>query len=489
VTALAEPIFGNKQRTRPDAFLGVLAIYFLIQILIRVWQGGAVEMDESEQIFYAQHFQLGYENQPPLYTWLQAAVFSVVGISHLGLAIAKNVFMFVLYASVYQVARRLIGRLGAAAVSSSLIMIITLGWEAQIDRTHSILATAIAAASLWAYYELVRSPSRARRVLLGALFGLGMLSKYNYLLFAIGVAGASLVVPEHRRVVWTRDVWITPLIALLVVLPHAYWFVGQLHAATAETLRKMHEGGSPTTYIANVLQGLKHFGLSILSFTTPLWLPLAFAWRGRKPVTPNLTSPDARFFLWLYACGFGVIGTLVLSGELVHIQSRWLQPLLFAFPLAFFVFFPPRSDSVYRKLLLTMGIFACVLIAALAFRPQLQVMLDRHPRIYQPYWQVADEIRKRFPATTTFIVQDRFVGGNLLLQFPHAKVVLMPDACAQEGRVLMLSGDGFDDRPRVPFSDCAGMAVLARGGLSERSLARPREKVAFDFVWADVAPP
>src|SRR5690348_1762809 len=101
-------------------------------------------MDEAEQIFYAQHIRLGYENQPPLYTWLQAAVFSLTGVSQLGLAIAKNVFMFVLYASVYQVARPLLGKPGAAAVSASLVMIVTLGWEAQIDRTHSILATALA---------------------------------------------------------------------------------------------------------------------------------------------------------------------------------------------------------------------------------------------------------------------------------------------------------------------------------------------------------
>jgi hypothetical protein len=488
VTALAEPIFGNKQRSRPDAFLGVLAVYFLIQILVRVWQGGAVEMDEAEQIFYAQRFQLGYENQPPLYTWLQAAVFGVVGISHLGLAIAKNVFMFALYASVYMLARRLLGKLGAAAVSASLIMIVTLGWEAQIDRTHSILATAVAAASLWAYYCLLRSPTRARRAVLGVLFGLGMLSKYNFLLFFLGVASASLLVPEHRRVVWTRDVWITPLIALLVVLPHASWFAGELHIATAETLRKMREGGSPAAYGANVLQGLKHFGLSVLSFITPLWLPLAFAWRARKPSTPNFSSPDVRFFCWMYACGFGVIGALVLSGQLVHIQSRWLQPLLFSFPLAFFVFYPPGSERPYRKLLLTMGIFAGVLITALALRPQIQVALNRHPHIFQPYWQVAADIRSRFPATSTFVVQDRFVGGNLLLQFPHAKVVLMPDACRQEGAVLLLSGDGFDDRPRTPFPACANMTVLARGSLSERSLARPREKVAFDYMWVSLPP-
>ena len=487
MTSLAEPI--ARQRTRPEAFLGVLAAYFLIQILIRVWQGGAVEMDEAEQIFYAQHVRLGYENQPPLYTWLQAAVFAVVGVGHLGLAIAKNVFMFVLYASVYQVARPLLGKLGAAAVSASLIMIVTLGWEAQIDRTHSILATALAAASLWAYYALVRSPSLARRLVLGLLFGLGMLSKYNFLLLILGVGGASLLVPEHRRVVWTGAAWVTPLAAALVVLPHALWFAGQVHMATAETLRKMHEGGSPATYGANVLQGLKHVGLSILSFITPLWLPLAFAWRGRKAGSPHWTSSDVRFFAWMYACGFGVIAALVLGGQLVHLQSRWLQPLLFSFPLAFFVFYPPGSARVYRNLLVTMGIFVGVLVPALAFRPQIQVALNRHPRVFQPYHQLADDIRRRFPGVATFVVQDRFVGGNVLLQFPHAHVVLMPEACAQSGRVLILSGDGFDDRPRTPIPACANMTVLERGPIGEGSRNRPREKVVFDYVWADMAPP
>jgi 4-amino-4-deoxy-L-arabinose transferase-like glycosyltransferase len=324
---------------------------------------------------------------------------------------------------------------------------------------------------------------------LGVLFALGMLSKYNFLLFALGVAGASLLVPEHRRLVWTRDMWITPAVAVVLVLPHALWFAGQLHIATAETLRKMHEGGAPTTYGANVLQGLKHFGLSIVSFITPLWLPLAFAWRGRTPDSPRFGLPEVRFFFWMYACGFGVIAALVLDGQLVHLQSRWLQPLLFSFPLAFFVFFPPQSDRVYRNLLVTMGIFACVLVTALAFRPQLQAMLNRHPRVFQPYWQVAGDIRRSFPATATFVVQDRFVGGNVLLQFPYSKVVLMPDACAQNGRVLLLSGDGFDDRPRVPIPACGNMRVLDKGRISERSTARPRETVAFDYVWADMAPP
>jgi hypothetical protein len=486
VTTIVEPITGSMEKTS-SRFLVVLVGYFLIQILIRVLQGGSVEMDESEQIFYTQHWRLGYENQPPLYTWVQAAMFALVGVGHLGLALVKNIFMFALYASVYQVARPLLGRLGSTVVSASLIMIITLGWEAQIDRTHSILVTAVAAASLWTYYALLRHPSRWRRALLGALFGLGMLSKYNFLLFVLGLVGASLLVREHRRVVWTRDCWITPAVGLLLVSPHAYWFTQQVHIATAETLRKMHEGGSPSTYGMNLLVGTRFLGQSIASFITPLWLPLAFAWRGRRPGTPRRESADVRFFFWLYASGLGCIAAMVLSGELIHIQSRWLQPLLFSFPLGFFVFFPPKSERVYRRLLLTMGIFAVVLITALGFRPQIQAGLGRHPRIFQPYSELADSIERRFPGVDAFVVQDRFVGGNIRLQFPQLPVVLMKDACAQRGRVMILSGDGFDDGPRSPMPACPGMHVAGRGQLAERNTLRPRERLAFDYLLADMA--
>jgi 4-amino-4-deoxy-L-arabinose transferase-like glycosyltransferase len=481
VTAIVESIADSKQRTH-NGFVFVLAAYFLLQIVIRVLQAGAVEMDEAEQIFYAQHFRLGYENQPPLYTWVQAIIFKLFGIHHFGLALAKNIFMFVLYASVYQTARPLLGTLGAATVSSSLIMIVTLGWEAQIDRTHSILATAVAAASLWAYYGLLRRPALLQRVLLGLLLGLGMLSKYNFLVFILGLVGASLLVPEHRRIVWTRAAWITPAVAAVCVAPHALWFFDQINIATAETLRKMHEGGSPATYGLNLMEGSKRFFLSLFSFVTPLWLPLAFAWRGRKPGTPRFESQDVRLFFWLYASGLGCVAALVLAGQLVHLQSRWLQPLLFAFPLAFFVFFPPKSDLVYRRLLLTMAIFCVVLVTALALRPQIQSALGRHPRIFQPYGQLAAEIGERFPDVQAFAVQDRFVGGNIKLQFPQAPVVLLRDACVQQGKVLMLSGDGFDDRPRAPMPACAGMRVLERGQLRQRSIERPREQVVFDYA-------
>ncbi|GAB3469924.1 hypothetical protein GCM10027321_39740 [Massilia terrae] len=487
MTAIAEPIAGNKQRTRP-AFLAALGVYFFLQILIRVWQGGAAEMDEAEQVFYAQHLRPGYENQPPLYTWLQALAFQLAGVNHFALAVTKNLLMFALYASVYQSARLLIGRTGAAAVSASLAMIVTLGWEAQIDRTHSILATAVAAASLWCYLALLRAPGPRLRVLLGLLFGLGMLSKYNFLLFVLGLTGASLLVPEHRRIIWTRDVWMTPLVGLLIMLPHAVWFAGQADTATTDTLRKMHEGGSPMAYGANVMLGLRHFGLSILSFITPLWVLLACAWTARKRGSPRLASADARFFFWLYACGLGAIAALVLGGELVHVQSRWLQPLLFSFPLAFFVFFPPVSAAVYRRMLATMAAFAALLVTALAFRPQLQAALGRDPRILQPFPELAAAIRQRFPGVEAFAVQDRFVGGNMRLQFPQVPVVLMRDACALSGELLLLSGDGMDDVARTPMPACANMRVIGKGKIGARSGGRPGEQLEFDYLWISIAP-
>jgi hypothetical protein len=248
----------------------------------------------------------------------------------------------------------------------------------------------------------------------------------------------------------------------------------------------MHEGGSPSTYSLNLLVGSKHFFMSMLSFVTPLWVPLVFAWRARKPGSPRFELVDVRFFFWLYTAGLGFIAALVLTGELVHIQSRWLQPLLFSFPIGFFVFFPPHSDLVYRRLLLTIGIFAIVLVTGLALRPQMQAATGRHPRIFQPYAQLATDVRQRFPGVDAFAVQDRFVGGNIRLQFPHVPVVLLDEACGRQGRVLMLSGDGIDELPRKPLPACPGMRVVGRGQLRIPSVAQPGERLAFDYLWVQL---
>ncbi|MFL6671848.1 MAG: glycosyltransferase family 39 protein [Massilia sp.] len=462
-----------------------LGLYFLAQVAIRVMQDGALALDEAEQVFNAQQLLLGYGSQPPLYEWLQWAVFKLVGINHFGLSVLKNALLFALYASVFQAARLLLGPAAAAAAAASMVLIVPLGWEAQIDRTHSLVATAVAAGALWTYLALLRHPARWRYALLGLLLGLGMQSKYNFAIFVVGLTGASLLVREHRQLVWTRKAWITVLVAALSVLPHALWFLQQLDAATAETLDKMADHDPNAAYATQLANGFKHLFLGIASFITPLWIALAVAYRSPKHACLAAGTPEARFFLWLCAIGFASITAMILSGQLAHIKSRWLQPFLFVLPLGLFVVFPARREAVYRQLLAISGVAALAMLVALAMRPQVQSSRGQPTRLSRPYPELGAELARRFPGIPVIAVRDRYIAGNVRLQLPRTRVRLLREFCRQRladgQRALVLVQEGMTG-PGFSLDRCAAAAVLERGRIEAAAAARPDDKLGFDYA-------
>jgi 4-amino-4-deoxy-L-arabinose transferase-like glycosyltransferase len=474
------------------AFLLALGMYFLVQVAIRVVQKGALALDEAEQVFDSQQLLLGYGSQPPLYEWLQWLVFRISGVNHVGLSVLKNALMFALYASVFQLARLLLGTLAAAAIASSLVLIVPLGWEAQIDRSHSLLASALAAAALWVYFTLLRTPGRLRRALLGVLLGLGMQSKYNFLIFILGLTAASLLVREHRRPIWTRDMWITVAVATLCLLPHAIWFSGQVDIATGDTLHKMNDIDPRAGYAATVASGFKHLFLSIASFVTPLWIVLGFAYWGQRQRLARAADPGARFFLALYASGLSCLVALVLSGHLAHIKSRWLQPLLFSAPLACFALFPPKSPAVYRRLLLTAAVVGLLMIVALAVRPQVQSAMGNGARFLQPFPELASELVRRFPDVKVVAVQDRYVGGNVRMQLPHMRVLLLEQLCGRappvQGPVLVLARTAIGGNIEERLNRCPGVLIRQRGHVSVRSQSWPNETLQIDYAVVAVSP-
>ena len=84
----------------------LLLLYFGAHIVSRTLVSDALELDEAEQALWTQQLAAGYGTQPPLYTWLQWAVFQVAGVSVLSLSLLKNTLLASTYAFVWLTARR-----------------------------------------------------------------------------------------------------------------------------------------------------------------------------------------------------------------------------------------------------------------------------------------------------------------------------------------------------------------------------------------------
>src|SRR5690606_16254725 len=119
----------------------------------------------------------------------------------------------------------------AALAALALFTIPQLAWESQRALSHTVIAVALAAATLYVALHLLRAGKPVLYALLGACIGLGTLSKYNYILFVVAMLLAALsIAPLRARL---RSPWIilTLAVAGALLLPHLAWLAGHSEAA------------------------------------------------------------------------------------------------------------------------------------------------------------------------------------------------------------------------------------------------------------------
>jgi hypothetical protein len=442
-----------------------LLAWCLAFFLIRLAEHGTIERDEAEIVYLTQHLRLGYGTQPPLYAWLQWLFFQAFGIDRFSLLLLKTLALGATCIAMFQVSRALIGRRGAVAATASLALFLQIGWEALRIQTHSVLLTAIACATLWLYFALLRRPTLARYVGLGVLCGLGLQTKYNYGVFLACVIGASLLVRAHREVLWSRKAWAAILLALLLVLPHAAWVATHAELAFAGTVRKMQDGAADAPYVVRAAHGALDVLKAVVSFVAvPALICAAVCWRRRAlwrgQVAFDRASSSSRFFACLYGLCALLLAVLALTGEVGTIKERWMIPLLFSLPPGLFVMFPALGrDEIYRDLARVSVVFALCLLAMLPLRTWLGPAFGKDMTRHHPYAALAQAVDEHCPAAATIVTESLLSAGNLHFARPALPTVLLEDA----------------QRERPPLNGPAALVTHAQ--------AAPGALAAFHAIW------
>jgi 4-amino-4-deoxy-L-arabinose transferase-like glycosyltransferase len=429
----------SPRRDPGRALLAALALYFVAQAALRVALGGGVEKDEAEQLLWTQSLAWGYGHQPPLYTWLQWAVFQATGPSLLGLALLKNALLFATYACTWAAARRLLAPAPAALAAACLLLLPQIAWESQRDLTHTVLVTAAAAATLWAAIALLQRPATARYLALGVAIAAGTLAKYSYVLVPLALAGAALADRRLRGALLDRRLLVTVAVAAALVTPHALWLAAHWHDATTTTAGKLalQPAGAPQ----HLLRGLGSLALAVLGFLTPLWLVFAALfgrglWRERHAAPPS--GPWAAFLPRYLALLGAALVLLALAGA-GQFKDRWMQPLLFCAPLAFLAARPalatPRRTAALRRLLLAT---AALLLLGMALRAPLAGRQGRPGDLNLPLAALAEALRTRGVQPDAIVADNARLAAGLRLVFPGARVSRAPDAPPAGARRLLL---------------------------------------------------
>jgi 4-amino-4-deoxy-L-arabinose transferase-like glycosyltransferase len=405
-------------------FIFLLSGYFSLHILLRVLVSDSLDYDEAEQALLSQWLLPGYTEQPPLYTWVQFFLFKLFGKNVFAVSLLKNALLFLSYLFVYLSAERLLKNTRAAILAtSSLLLIPQIAWESQRDMTHTTLVVFTAAAVLWLTLRLVENRTLLNYCLLGIFCGIGVLAKANFALFLTILFLTLLTLPEGRKLLFSRLIFISFALTLVISAYYFIWMFNNQDIVFSAT-HKFKQ--TVETYS---IDGVGSFFTATFLFLTPLWLFYLFIFpKGYLRYTINRAGFSRRFMF-----RYGVIFVLtllfvVIIFKITYVKDRWLQPLLFAAPLIFFTGFDVTeiTNRKYKQFLLVVMIAVIIIYAVFTLRVVAAPLIQNYSRLSYPFTALAGEIRDTGFSEGLIISNNRFLAGNMHFQFPNSRA-LIPD--------------------------------------------------------------
>jgi 4-amino-4-deoxy-L-arabinose transferase-like glycosyltransferase len=407
--------------TRRRGF-ALLACYFALQALLRVLVSPSAELDESEQLMWSQVWSWGYGSDPPLYTWAQILAFSLLGTNVLGLAVLKNAFLLLAFLFTYYAAME-VTREGSTSVLAmlSLMLFPQITWESQRDLTHSVLATAVAAGTLFFFLRASRTQSLWAFVGLGTCLAAGTLSKYSYCLFALAMLPASLTLSRFRKALLGRGflLWLT--IFVVLTAPHFQWILANTPLAFSRPADLVHSTGG--WHVRAWLTALLSIPKCALMVGGVLSLAYLLVFRGCKPNQDDDVREQLQL-IWRTLLFVLVTCLAIVSLSAVELRDRWFQPIVFLLAIAAAIQVRDRVTPVRaRAFFILIASLAGLVLLILPGIPLAAALTHRPTRLNAPYAGLAAKLRPRLPELSLIVADSRLTGGNLRFCFPKTTVI------------------------------------------------------------------
>jgi len=411
----------------PGTLYAVLAIYFATHVVLRLILPNALELDEGQQLFLAQWLALGYDDQPPFYNWLQYGVVQLLGDTVLALTLLKNAMLFSSYLLI-GLAARLTMRNRALEIMAvlGLLTLPQLAFEAQRDLTHTVAAVFASALFIASMFWMLSRGNILAYAATGVAIGIGVLSKYNFVLLPPLLFLAVLFEPGLRRRVLNWRIIVTAVLAAAVIFPHARWFFDNLDAATAETIGKLTDKAAADG-VSQVVEGL--FSLVIALFATATLTVLIYwiSFGRRFHESWTASSPWSRIIGRTFLLIVAALIVLVVFGGMAHVKDRWLTPFFVMLPL----YFSLKLDALNQTIGNAPKRFGAIMILAMIAIPLVLFIrvpaaqyLGRYQKLNVPYQPaIADILVSGKHRPSLIMASDMQLAGSICLAVQHIPVV------------------------------------------------------------------
>ncbi len=475
----------------------VIFIYCACYAVLRLLVSPGMELDEAEQFLNGSAFHLGYARQAPLYTWIVWLVSLFSGRGLVMLVLIKYSMLFAFYLSFYLLARHFRNPRESLIATGSLLLFPIFSYECNRDLSNTVLVALMAVVACIFFLRILMSRSGRDYMLFGVACGLGVLSKYNFVLFLLAVLLYGATAGQGRRALSDKKMFLSLLCFAAVMLPHLMWLSqnGFPSVSYAYKLSRLWLP-RPRPLLRFVVSVYSEVILFLLVFLLFMGKDLSFrgVFRSKSDNifwskgSGDAISPAGMFpVLALYGLALPLIG--ILAFDPGHFQDRWLTPVYFTLPLAGFSILEPRAP---RRRTASLG-YLCLAIAVLIFLARAIVgffpdLTGKAERIHIPYASLSRQLEagareagigglKGLPVLAP--PGNTYIAANVLAEMPGARYVTLADVYRRpwvlnEGGILVYAhGNSVPTRFLALFPDAEREAVSSpylhtdgdRGGL------------------------
>jgi 4-amino-4-deoxy-L-arabinose transferase-like glycosyltransferase len=419
-------------------FTFAVLAYAALQVVLRLLIGPSLELDEAEAFYQSRTLAWGYGPQPPLYFWLQWGLFRVLGPGLLALALLKALILSGTVLGVFALLRREAGAGAAAVAALSLSLLPAVVWEGQRALTHSMLALFMAVLAANVFAGALRTGRWWDHLALGAVLGLGAISKLNFALWPLGLVAAAVVLPEWRGRLRPWRLIVALGVGAAVVAPVGLWMLWNPELA-ASSVRKLEvaDGGTAARMLGTgdlFMAALSFLGLALLVLGG---FVLVRRGQGNWP-------PVAR--LLVAASGFSVVILWLglLASAATEVAERWLLPLGWAVvPVTTVWLLPSLGGRGRRGLAWTAGGVWLLVVPLLPYAS----LVDPGYRGAN-FGPLIDRLRARAAEERLVQVDSQWVAGNLAYLAPDLTPHLLRPGEIPEIKALLVLEKTREAGPR-----------------------------------------
>jgi 4-amino-4-deoxy-L-arabinose transferase-like glycosyltransferase len=318
--------------------LTIILFYSLIFLIIRLAPSlHSMTYDEAEQFFDASSYQLGYLDQPPLYSWILKTLSIVFGLNIPMMVIVYHLIIIVFLLSFYFTLREVWQDKYSWIIFCSLSFFFIYSYDFYRYTIHTALAMMFCSLSLLSFIRVYKYKLIKDYLLLGLFFGLGLLAKYNFLFFIIVLVIACLFNSSSRKVLLHPYSLISITIMCLTFYPHLAWLIDNNFPSVSYALERGEAGKTDINYLAVLLNTFWNYFLYIGVFA------VFFG----KDFNPKHLKSEHFFSTLRVAGALSVLLPLflILVLQSGNFSQRWMAPINIFLILALFSFVEFKESS------------------------------------------------------------------------------------------------------------------------------------------------